>query len=167
MRLRQLVGRQDLLPVLPEPSRQRWKALDREARGVRKLLETGRVESARGRIDAADPPECDERFEHLRDQVYTRSTQARLLAAEAEETLRTDPKAAVRLFEEVRRINAESPAIDVQIGLARASARSHRSWGRTIGKVVLYSVAVAAASAGGYFAYHEYKRRRAQTNVGR
>jgi hypothetical protein len=152
--------------MLVGESQQRRKFLDGESLEITKLLQAGKVESARARITADNPPSCDGRFEQFMAIVNARATQARILQANGEEMVGRDPKAAQRLFEQAKNLNAELPGIDQRIADAKAS-RSHRAWGRSIGRVALYTVVIAAAGVGAYYGYQQYERSQTPVNAAR
>jgi hypothetical protein len=146
--------------MLLEESRRRRKFLDGESLQITKLLQAGKVESARARISADNPPSCDGRFEQLLADVNARADQATKCEADGEEMLSRDRKAAKRLFEQAKHLDIELPGINQRIANVRAS-RGHR-W--SVGRVALYTVVFAAAGAGAYYGYEQYERSQRHPN---
>jgi hypothetical protein len=144
--------------LLLNETRQRRKFLENESTEAAKLLSVNRLETARRRIVEANAPTCDHALQTQRDEIDARSTRARIRAAEATRMLQRDPKAALKLFEQVRNMNAEFPGIDFQIAEAKANAHHYHNWGGAVRKVFLYGIAITAAGVGAYFGYQEYRR---------
>jgi hypothetical protein len=152
--------------LLLEESRLRRKFLEHVSSEVTRLLTAGQLETAWKQIAQAHPPACDGRLQQQRSDLDTRSAQAKLLEAEAERTMRWDPKSALKLFQRVRSIDSEFPGIDLRIAAAKGS-QCHRAWGRSIGKAALYTVVIAAAGAGAYYGYQQYEHNQARLNPAR
>ncbi len=136
------------------------KLYDREHLAIRRLLQAGRVEAARQRLQepSAPAPECDPRFQELRAETERRRAQAAELIAKGDQQLRYAPGAALALYQQAQKLEADAPGLPQRMAQAHDLSR-HPCYGcRKALKVILYTAIAGGLGYGGYYAYREYER---------